>query len=164
MEELHEYKKIKGILDRSSFYKFVIGNTAHNIKDVIKYAGEPKFKPLHDELKDVRKLLFAFRIMHHKDIIPDVKLNVKHRTEELSKSLLRLYSSLNDSCSALEEIRLVLSKFIDERNELKKNSIESKLYEAISNLIKRRQDPNSEEYRDLLEYTFYNEDIYVEVK
>ena len=77
---------------------------------------------------------------------------------------MRLYSSLNDSCSALEEIRLVLSKFIDERNELKKNSIESKLYEAISNLIKRRQDPNSEEYRDLLEYTFYNEDIYVEVK
>jgi hypothetical protein len=36
--------------------------------------------------------------------------------------------------------------------------IESKLYEAINNLIKRRQDPNSEEYRDLLEYTFYNDD------
>ena len=36
---------------------------------------------------------------------------------------------------ALEEIRRALSKIIYERNELKRNSIESKLREVINNLI-----------------------------
>ena len=46
MEESPDYKKIKGILDRSFVYKFLVGDTQYNIKDVIKYAGDPKFKPL----------------------------------------------------------------------------------------------------------------------
>ena len=106
MEELPDYKKIKGILDRSFVFRFIVGNVEYNIKDVMKYAGDPKFKPLHDELIDLRKLLFAFRMIHHKDVIPDLNLNVKHRNAELTKPLLRLFSSRNDAPVALEEIRL----------------------------------------------------------
>jgi hypothetical protein len=62
MEELPDYKKIKGILDRSFVFRFIVGDVEYNIKDVMKYAGDPKFKPLHDELINLRKLLFAFRI------------------------------------------------------------------------------------------------------
>ena len=61
MEELPDYKKIKGILDRAFVFKFVIGEIDYNIKDIIKYAGDVKFKPLHDELIDIRKLLFCFQ-------------------------------------------------------------------------------------------------------
>ena len=104
-------------------------------------------------------------MIHYNDIIPDIKLNIKHRTEELTKPLLRLYSSLNNAPIALEEIRLALSKFVLERNELKRNSVESKLYNAVTNLIQRRkQDGNSYEYKNLPEYAFYNEDIFAEVK
>ena len=85
MEELPDYKKIKGILDRSFVFRFIVGNVEYNIKDVMKYAGDPKFKPLHDELIDLRKLLFAYRMIHHKDVIPDLNLNVKHRNAELTK-------------------------------------------------------------------------------
>ena len=87
------------------------------------------------KLIDLRKLLFAFRMIHYGDIIPDLKLNIRHRTEELSKPLLRLYSSLDDAPIALNEIRLALSVFVAERNKLKKNSLESKLYDAVNNLI-----------------------------
>ena len=97
MEELPDYKKIKGILDRSFVFRFIVGDVEYNIKDVIKYAGDPKFKPLHDELIDLRKLLFAFRMIHYNDVIPDLCLNVKHRSAELTKPLLRLFNSRNDA-------------------------------------------------------------------
>ncbi len=159
MEELPDYKKIKGILDRSFIFRFVVGDVEYNIKDIIKYAGEPKFKPLYDELVDLRKLLFAFRIIHYDEVIPDLCLNIKHRNAELAKPLLRLFSSRNDAPVALEEIRRALSKIISERNQLKRNSIESKLREAINNLILRQNN------RDTLDtYAFHNDELWAEVK
>jgi hypothetical protein len=130
--------------------RFIVGNVEYNIKDVIKYAGDPKFKPLHDELIDLRKLLFAFRMIHHTDV----------RSAELTKPLLRLFNSRNDAPIALEEIRRALSKIISERNELRRNSIESKLRDVINNLIER----GSKGSNDLKSYAFYNEDIWTEAK
>jgi len=143
MEELADYKKIKGVQDRAFVYNFVVANVPYNIKDVMKDTGDPEFKSLHEELMDTRKLLFAFRMMHYGDLIPNIKLNIIHRNEELAKPLLRLFSYRKDSPIALDKIRLALSKFILGRNESKRNSIESKLLETIRNLIKRR-----EEYKD----------------
>ena len=163
MEELPDYKKIKGILDRSFVFRFIVGDVEYNIKDVIKYAGDPKFKPLHDELIDLRKLLFAYRMIHYNDVIPDLCLNIKHRSAELTKPVLRLFSSRNDAPMALEEIRRALSKIISERNELKRNSVESKLLEIVNNLIER-DGANPDGSNDLESYTFYNEDIWTETK
>jgi hypothetical protein len=165
IEQLPDYKKIKGILDRSFVFRLVVGDVEYNIKDVIRYAGDPKFKPLHDELMDLRKLLFAFRMIHYEDVVPDLDLNIKHRNAELTKPLLRLFSSCNDAPLALEEIRHSLSKFITERKEQKRNSIESKLLEAINNQIERRQsNPDSDESKEMGSYAFYNQDIWAEVK
>ena len=160
MEELPDYKKIKGILDRSFIFRFIVGDVKYNIKDAMNHAGDPKYKPLHDELIDLRKLLFAFRMIHHNDVIPDLCLNIKHRSAELTKPLLRLFSSRKDAPVALEEIRHALSEIISERNELRRNSIESKLREVISNLIERGSDGS----KDCKSYTFYNEDLWAEVK
>jgi hypothetical protein len=165
MESLPDHKKIKGILDRSFVYNFVAGDVPYNIKDVIKYAGDPKVKPLYDELAHIRKLLFAFRILHYNDIIPDIKLNIIHRSAELTKPILRLFRYQNNSPTALEKIRLALSKFIERRNDLKRNSIESKLRDVINNLAEeRKKDPDIEKYVSLEEYSFYNEDIFAEVR
>jgi hypothetical protein len=57
MEELPDYKEIKGFLDRSYVLKFVVGRPQYNIKDVIKNGSDPKFTPLYEELLEVRKLL-----------------------------------------------------------------------------------------------------------
>jgi len=165
MESLPDQKKIKGILDRSLVYNFVASDVLYNIKDIIRYAGDPKAKPLYDELVYLRKLLFAFRMIRYTDIIPDIPLNIVHRSAELVKPLLRLFRYQNDSSTALERIRLALCKFIEKRNDLKRNSIESKLRDAINNLAEeRRQSPALEKSSGLGEYSFYNEDIFAEIR
>ncbi len=131
MEELSENKWMKGVLDRSLPLKFVTGDVPYNIKDVIRSAGDPKYEPLFKELIRTRKLLFCFRLLHSNDTIFDVDLNVKNRSAELTKPLIRLFQN---SPIALERIIDSLSKFMIERNEVKKNSFESKLYDAISDL------------------------------
>ena len=59
MEELPNDRGMKGILDRSFVLRFLAGDPQYNIKDVLKSAGEPKFKPLHDELIDKEIFYFA---------------------------------------------------------------------------------------------------------
>ena len=135
MEELPDNKEIKGILDRSLVSKFVTGDVSYNIKDVIRSAGDPKFKPLYDEIIHVRKLLFCYRLLHHDDPILDVQLNVKNRSAELTKPLIRLFQN---SPVALKRILDCLSKFMIDRNEVKKSTFESKLYEAICSLFQER--------------------------
>ena len=131
MEELPENKRMKGVLDRSLVLKFVTGDVPYNIKDVIRSAGDPKYKPLFDELMHTRKLLFCYRLVQYNKPILDVDLNVKNRSAELTKPLIRLFQN---SPIALEKIMDSLSQFMVERKEVKKNSFESKLYDAIMDL------------------------------
>jgi hypothetical protein len=124
-----------GTFDRSLIYKFIPGHVDYNIKEIINNAGDTKFKPLSDELTHLHKLLFAFRLIHYDDIIQDIQINIENREAELTKPLLRLFSSRDDAPVAIEEIRLALSKFIAEKNEIKSNSIESKMYAVIRELV-----------------------------
>jgi len=58
-----------------------------------------------------------------------------------------------------------LSKFIAEKNELKSNSIESKLCSAIIYLIRQRnENPNSQDYDGLDDCAFTNEQIWTNCK
>jgi hypothetical protein len=138
MEELlTTHPAMKAILDRSFVFRFVAGDPQYNIKDVIRSAGDPKFKPLHDELMNTRKLLFCWRLLHYEDVILDVKLNVKNRSAELTKPLIRLFQN---SPIALGRILDSLSKFLVEKSDIKKNSFESKLYEVIKFLKNERKE------------------------
>ena len=135
VEEFIEDKNTKGIADRSFKLAFVTGDVDYNIKDVIRTAGDPEYQPLLDELIDLRKRLFCYRLLHYKDPILNVKLNVKGRSAELTNPLIRLF---RNSPLALKRILETLSKFIEERNESKKGTFESKLYEVVSSLINER--------------------------
>jgi len=138
MEELlTTHTDMKSILDRSFVFRFVAGDPQYNIKDVIRSVGDPKFKPLYDELMKTRKLLFCWRLLHYEDVILDVKLNVKNRSAELTKPLIRLFQN---SPIALERILGSLSKFLVEKSDIKKNSFESKLYEVIKFLKNERKE------------------------
>jgi len=164
MEEEPDYKKIKGIKDRSFVINMVVGKVPYNIKDIIgRKSGDPQHRELYDELIHMRKLLLAFRLLHYEDKIPDIKLNVIHRNEELTKRLLRLFGYRSDAPKALEKIRSSLSKFILGRNEAKKNSIEAKLFEAINNLIEKRM-KNELDVRGLDDLEFTNDMIFGEVE
>jgi hypothetical protein len=136
MEELPNDWGMKGILDRSFVLRFVAGDPQYNIKDVLNSADDPKFKPLYDELIETRKIFFCWRLLHHNDPILDVKLNVKNRSSELTKPLIRLFQN---SPIALERILDSLSKFMTERNETKAASFDSMLYKVIEDLMEERR-------------------------
>ena len=136
MEELPDYKQIKGQLDRSYVLKFVVGRPEYNIKDVIKNAGDPKYEPLYNQLLKIRKILKLKRLQTHSDVIYDVNLNIRNRNAELTKPLIRLF---RNSPEALSELLPVLSEFIKEKNEAKGSSFESKLFDAVKNLIKKKK-------------------------
>ena len=135
MEELKEDKYTKGIIHRSFKLNMIAGDVPYNIKDVTETAGDPEYENLQQELMDLRNKLFCFRLLHFKDRILNVKLNVKGRTAELAKPLIRLFQ---DSPIAREKILDSLSMFIQERNESNVNSFEAKLYQSIESLIKER--------------------------
>ena len=135
MEEIPDTRKMKGILDRSLVLKFVTGNPQYNIKEVIKSGNDPEYEPLYDKLMHIRKILFCYRLVHHDDKFLNVKLNVKNRTGELTKPLIRLF---NNAPLSRQRILDDLSKFINERNKNKKESFEAKIYKAITELIEER--------------------------
>jgi hypothetical protein len=161
MEELPQIKDMKGILDRSFVLRFVIGDPQYNIKEIIRSAGDPKFKPLYDELIDTRKLLLCWRLVNYYEPILDVELNIKNRIAELTKPLIRLFQN---SPIALEKILKSLTQFMHERSEVKQDSFESKLFETIEYLIKERKkelerDNPLDDLKKLGNFTFTNEDI-----
>ena len=157
-------RKTRGLFDRSLVFKCITGHVDYNIKDIIRHAGEPKFKPLHDKLIQLHKLLFAYRLVHYNDAIRDIRLNIENRNAELTKPLLRLFCSENaDGASvAVNEIRLALSKFIAEKNELKSISIESAMYVTLTELID--EIPKAEEDSKSKIYEFTNEQIWSKFK
>ena len=164
MEELKIDRKTKGVLHRSIPMGFLAGDVDYNIKDVIRSADDPEYKPLIEELYHIRKLLFCFRLIHHKDIIPMVDLNVKGRTAELTSPLIRLFQN---APVAREKMFDSLSEFMKERNQNMLNSFEAKLRESIQILIDLRLDrinkigklEPTEEDTQLGPYTFTNESI-----
>jgi hypothetical protein len=74
MEELNIDKKTKGVIHRSIPMAFLPGDVDYNIEDVIRSADDPEYKPLIEELHHIRKLLFCFRLIHHKRRYPYGKL------------------------------------------------------------------------------------------
>ena len=61
MEELPEIKSSKRITERSFQHHFVVGDVEYNIKDIIKNGQDPEYKPLYDELIDLRKITVCFQ-------------------------------------------------------------------------------------------------------
>jgi hypothetical protein len=71
-------------------------------------------------------------MLHYKDTIKDVKLNITNREAELTKPLIRLFQ---DSPLVLKELLPTLSKLLNAKRKVKSNSLESKIYTAVRNLI-----------------------------
>ena len=162
MESLPENKNMKGVLDRSFVHRFLVADVEYNIKDIIRDGGDPQYKPLHDGLIHLKKLLFAFRILHYDEPILDVKLNIKNRNAELVKSLIRLFQN---SPYALARILPALSSFVSNRNAMKKNSLDARLRDVVTKLIddrKSRLETNklSDDDKELEPNEFSNQSIF----
>jgi hypothetical protein len=129
--------KAKGILDRSFIINCIAGRPQYNIKEVFENSNDVEHVKLRSELDKTRKLLLAYRMQHHNDIVKDVNLNIYNREAELTKPLIRLF---RESPEVLEELLPALSKLLKAKRKVKGNSLEAKLYTAISNLVPSNPD------------------------
>jgi hypothetical protein len=120
--------KARGLLDRSFEMKCLVGRPKYNIKEVF----DSNNVSLKNELDKTRKLLFAYRMLHHDDIIGDIRLNIVNREAELTKPLIRLFQN---SKGVLKDLLPALSKCLNTKRKVKSNSLESYLYATVRNLV-----------------------------
>jgi hypothetical protein len=125
--------KAKGVLDRTFTFTSYKGISDYDIKEVLNPASgyAPYHQKLLDEIIDFRKLIMMYRLIHFKDPIPNIQIDLDGRNKELCKPLLQLFQNTN----AEYEIECSLQKLLDEKNQRKRNSIEATLYPIIINLL-----------------------------
>ena len=128
---MQDKTKSKGFLERIIRLKSVSGDPQYDISEVVNDAGDEQFKKLYEELMNTRKLLLMYRLLHHNDAIPNVKLNLKNRYKQLTKPLIRLFQN----SESLDKIIKSLSKYLIEKNEEKINSLDSGLLFLIIDLV-----------------------------
>lgn len=140
MEELLDEKEIRGVIDRSLIFKCMVGDVKYNIKDILKDEDSPQYK----ELVHLRKLLFVFKLLHQHVVFPDLKLNIKNRNAELTLPVLRIFYGGNN----FETIRKALSIIIQEKTQMKNNSLESYIADTLKKIIEKHDCD-----KDILEIT-----------
>ena len=83
------------------------------------------------QLNDLRNTLFCYRLLHFKDRIPNIKLNIRNRENRLFKPVLRLFQGTR----TFDTLRPVISNYINERRKNKVNSKHAFLYRIVRDLI-----------------------------
>jgi hypothetical protein len=87
---------------------------------------------LLDELLEIRNTLLVYRLLHFKDKIPDIKLNIQGREKQLFKPILRVFQHTQTQ----NELLPVISKYISQRRENNANTLNAFLYDHVTGLIK----------------------------
>lgn len=134
-EQAPSSNKAKGLMDRTFTYYCTSGNPPYDIQEVINPAGDEELTERLNELIHNRKVLFAFRLLHHGDSFPNIRLSVKNREKQLCKPLLRLFQ--NSDCQ--EQIGAALAEKIGEKRGLKRDTLEAKMLEVITGLMKENE-------------------------
>jgi hypothetical protein len=131
-KSLKEYK-VQGLVDRTFTFSCRPGKVKYSIKEVVSenINKSPKLQKLYDDLLDYRKLMLCYRLIHYKDLLPEIETGLKNRDNELCKSLLQLFYGTK----ALQEIIKTLEVFIGQRKTRKGNSLEAVLYPIIKKYV-----------------------------
>ena len=89
---------------------------------------------LHNNLRNLRKLLLIYRLVHFDDPIIDAEIDLNGRDKELCKPLLQLFYDT----TSYGKIAKAIKTFLVKKNNRKKNvSIEPVLYGIIVDMIPR---------------------------
>jgi hypothetical protein len=146
-EKAADNNTAKGFLDRTFIFHCIRGEPAYDITEVTNPAGDNEFIELSKELDSSRKLMFAFRLLHYQDPLPNIELSVKNREKQLCKPLLRLFQ--NAECQ--DEIGIALADLIGQKRGLKHDTLEAKILDVVTRIIEENQ--KTHEQRNVIDNT-----------
>src|ERR687897_982822 len=127
----------RGVLDRTFSFTTYAGSPQADIKEVVDPQGDPYRTRLYNKLIAFRKLMLVYRLIHFKDSIPDIDINVQRRNKELCKPYIQLFYGSKSQ----REIEQMLEKFLQLKSERKAASIENALLPLVINLITDEGNP-----------------------
>ena len=133
-EKLPDSVKAKGFKQRIIELPCVYGSPPYDISEVVNPAGEEEYQQLLDELLDTRNTLLVYRLLHFKDKIPNIKLNIQNREKQLFKPVLRVFQNTQ----TLNELSPVISNYIRQRRQSNANTFHAFLYRTVKELVQKQ--------------------------
>jgi hypothetical protein len=130
-ERLPDSVTAKGFNQRIIELPCTYGFPKYDISEVVNPAGEEEYQHLLDELLEVRNKLLIYRLLHFKEKIPDIKLNIQNREKQLFKPVLRIFQHTE----TLRELLPVISKYVSQKRESNANTLHAFLYRLVKELV-----------------------------
>jgi hypothetical protein len=85
--------RAKGFKERIIKMPCSFGYPEHDIQDAINNADDPIYKPLLEELDELKSRLLIYRILHYHNPIPNIDTGLKSREKQLWNPLLRVFQN-----------------------------------------------------------------------
>ena len=128
--------KAKGLVDRTFTYQCRPGKVNYSIKKVVSQTinKSPELERQYNELLDFRKLMLCYRLIHYSDDLPQIRVNVRNRDEELSFPHLQLFYGTK----SFEEIKTAMALFLKQRRRRRGRSLEAAMYPLLKEMIAKR--------------------------
>lgn len=130
-EKMPNLKDAKGVRDRSFDFTTFKGRPKYDIKETLEPQGNLARQQRLDELKDFRKLMLIYRLLHFKDPVEDIDVGVEGRDKELSKPVIQLFYNT----TAQKEVEDTLQYWLNQRNEKKDTTLEPALHSIVTKLV-----------------------------
>jgi hypothetical protein len=133
-KKLPDSTRAKGLNDRVIELPGMYGFPQYDISEIINSAGDDEFQELLDELLELRNILLIYRLLHFRDKIPNIKLNIENREKQLFKPVIRTFQNTK----TLDELLHVVSKYVGEKRERKTNTLHAFLYKIVTELLEEQ--------------------------
>ncbi|KAA2283097.1 hypothetical protein [Candidatus Nitrosocosmicus sp. SS] len=128
-----------GVMDRTFINIVYYGKPIYDIKEILNPTdtGGQEYKKLYDELQQLRKDLFVYRLLHFKDKIKNIDIGIDGRNKELVKPYLQLFSDNNteENYKTYQELQYTFQALLKIKNERKEFTIEAALLPLILQLM-----------------------------
>lgn len=127
--------KAKGFNQRAVELQCTYGIPKYDISEVINPAGDDIDQKLLDELNNTRNSLLIFRLLHHHDKIPNIKVNLQNREKQLFKPLLQVFQGTE----TLKTLMPIVSIFVGEKRQARSHTLTAFLCSLISDLVDKSE-------------------------
>ena len=133
-EKLPDSVRAKGFNERIIELPCVYGFPQYDISEVINDAGEEEYVGLVNELSIARRILLVYRLLHFRDKIPDIKLNIENREKQLFKPVIRSFQKTE----TLKELLPAISQCVSQKRIKNANTLHAFLYKLVRDLITKQ--------------------------